>query len=90
VGAIFDTSTCSIYNLGSHRPYSILELIECIEDYFHKKAPINFIEGPKGDVQQTFASITQAQHHLGFYPKTSLKAGMNLFLDWYSSYYIRN
>jgi UDP-glucuronate 4-epimerase len=83
LGALEDTAECSIYNLGHNHPYSTLELIGCIEEYFGQKAVIAFEQGPKGDVERTFASITKSQKALKFNPKVSLKEGMNKFLDWY-------
>jgi UDP-glucuronate 4-epimerase len=76
-----------IYNLGSCDPYSTLELIDCIENYFGKKAIIEFVQGPKGDVDKTYACLTHSFNDLGFKPKTSLKEGMRSFLDWYIQYH---
>jgi len=85
--AIFSTKPFEIYNLGHHHPHSILELVNILETYFGKKAELIFEEGPKGDVDRTFADIHRAAQDLGFSPKVPLKEGMALFLDWYSSYY---
>jgi UDP-glucuronate 4-epimerase len=87
VAAIFDKSPCTVYNLGHHQPCSTLELIGCIEEYFGKKAQLKYLSGPLGDVQKTHACIEKASRYLGFRPKTSLKVGMNRFLDWYCEAY---
>lgn len=87
IAACFDTSSLEIFNLGHNHPYSIMDLIGCIEDYFGKKAAISFQEGPKGDVSRTFACIDKSQKILGFQPKVTLHDGMKRFLDWYHEYY---
>jgi UDP-glucuronate 4-epimerase len=86
IGAIHDTSSLAIYNLGHNQPYSILDLIDCIEGYFGKKAKLLYIDGPKGDVSTTFASIEKSKQALNFTPKVSLQEGMTHFLDWYVQY----
>lgn len=88
VMAIHDKSPCTVYNLGNNQPQSTLELIAIIEEYFGKKAKIEFTEGPKGDVNMTYASIQKSQDALGFQPSTSLKEGMHAFLDWYKQFFL--
>ncbi len=40
-----------------------------------------------GDVHVTFADITKAQAKLGYQPSTTLKDGLNKFVEWYRDYY---
>ena len=87
IGAIFCNKECEVYNLGHSHPHSTLDLIRCIESYFDKKAVLDFVEGPKGDVNVTFADTQKAKMDLGFDPKIDLKEGMKEFLSWYESYY---
>ena len=88
IKAMQDKTPFAIYNLGNHKPHSIMSLIHEIEKYFGKKAEIVFKQSPKGDVDITYADVDLAQKNLGFSPKTSLEKGLASFFDWYKSYYL--
>jgi UDP-glucuronate 4-epimerase len=76
-----------IFNLGNHHPESLSLLIELIENSLEKKAEQRFLPMQSGDVESTYADIDHAHKKLGFLPKTSLKKGINLFVNWYREYY---
>jgi len=40
-----------------------------------------------GDVEITYADISELEHDFGFKPSTSLKDGLNKFVAWYKEYY---
>lgn len=87
IGALFCDKVCEIYNLGHSHPYSTLELIEVIEKHLGKKASIDFIDGPKGDVSLTYADYSKAERDFGFCPAIDLNEGMEDFFAWFESYY---
>jgi UDP-glucuronate 4-epimerase len=76
-----------IYNLGNHHSESLSYLIELLEGYIGKLAIKEFVPIQKGDMQDTFADISDAAHDFGFAPKTSLKEGLKVFVDWFHLYY---
>lgn len=76
-----------IFNLGNHHPEEVTKLISLIESYFGKKANIEKVPLPLGEIPTTYADIAKAQNTLGFFPKTSLEEGMQKFLQWYSEKY---
>lgn len=76
-----------IFNLGNHQPVSLMEFIETIEECTGIEAEKEFLPMQPGDVPRTYADITDSQRILGFYPKTSLKEGIQKFTEWYLDYY---
>lgn len=78
-----------IYNLGNHRPQSVLELIGAIEQATGRKADIRFTEGPAGDVIETYADISRAAADFGFVPSVRLEDGIARFVAWYQQWRAR-
>lgn len=76
-----------LFNLGNRTPVSILELVSTLEMILAKKAHIVFQPIPPGDVSITYADISKSQKMLGFTPRTSLKEGLQSFVNWYIPYY---
>jgi UDP-glucuronate 4-epimerase len=76
-----------IYNVGAHSPTEIDELITLLEEKLGKKAKRRLLPLPPGDVQATFADVTDLERDVGFRPRTSLKEGIGRFVDWYLDYY---
>ena len=40
-----------------------------------------------GDVEITYADVTQLQEDFGFKPATSLREGLQAFAKWYKEFY---
>ena len=76
-------SKFEIINLGNNRPIGILNLIKKIEKITKKKAKIEFLPLPKGDVPATYADIKKANKLFGFSPKIDIIKGLKLFYEWY-------
>jgi len=74
---------CHIYNLGRGEPVHLGNFIETIESALGKNAEKELLPMQPGDVVQTFADISEAQKDLGYYPKTSVKEGIEQFVAWY-------
>lgn len=64
-----------------------MEFVNAIEKAVGKKAKTNFMPMQPGDVQSTFADVSELQSAVGFKPSTSLQDGINVFIDWYKEYY---
>jgi UDP-glucuronate 4-epimerase len=41
----------------------------------------------QGDVNQTYSDTTKAKAFLGYEPKTSIRQGIERFVEWYKEYY---
>ena len=78
-----------IYNLGNHRPQTVMELIAAIEKATGRKARIEHTGGPPGDVLETYADITRASRDFGFAPTMRLEDGIARFVDWFRKHYVR-
>ncbi len=76
-----------IYNLGNHRPVSLLDFVDTIKSIIGKPISIAFKDIEPGDVVRTYADIALAQEELGFEPKTKLKDGLKEFIKWFSEYH---
>ena len=72
----------SVFNLGSGRPVSLLELVWALERVTGITARINFTAEQPGDVKHTWADISRAGRLLDYHPVTSLEEGLEAFMSW--------
>ncbi|UCF15934.1 MAG: GDP-mannose 4,6-dehydratase [Phycisphaerales bacterium] len=82
VAAIDKCSGFNIYNLGESQPTKVNDLIVEIENALGKKAVKEHLPLQPGDVERTFADITQAAKDLGYDPKTDIRTGLVKFTEW--------
>lgn len=76
-----------VYNIGNNKPAGLMEFIKTIEEALGKKAHKEFMDLQPGDVPATCANIDALRQDTGFRPKTPLKKGIDLFVEWYRRYY---
>ncbi len=86
-----------VYNIGNQQPENLLDFVEVLqtelkradilpEDYdfdAHKE----LVGMQPGDVEVTYADVTELEEDTGFKPQTSLKEGLRRFARWYKEYY---
>lgn len=72
-----------IINLGNNRPVEVMKFIEILEELCGKAAIREMVPAQPGDVVATYADIEKARTKLGFHPKTSLRHGLEQFVNWY-------
>jgi UDP-glucuronate 4-epimerase len=72
-----------IINLGSDRPYSILELITEIGQLVGREPILDFQPAAVADVPATWADVTKASDLLGWKPETDMRTGLLRTIDWY-------
>jgi UDP-glucuronate 4-epimerase len=72
----------NIFNIGSGRPVSLLQMVHSLEDIMHKKAKIRFADKQPGDAQQTWADISLASRQLYYRPDTAMEDGLRKFIQW--------
>ena len=75
----------NIYNLGESNVIDLKTLVKTIEDVLVKKAIINQLPLPAGDVNTTFADISKAKMELGYQPIQNFEKGIKEFVKWYNS-----
>lgn len=77
-----DREGFALYNLGNHKPVELIRFVEILERLLGKKALLQYLPMQPGDVEQTYADITQSQTDLEFNPSTSLEEGLEKFTFW--------
>ncbi len=80
-------SSYKIYNIGNNNPTKLMDFIKIIEKTLNKKFKINFMEIKPGDVPNTYANIDDLIKDFNYSPDTSIKTGIENFIDWYLNYY---
>lgn len=75
-----------IYNIGSGHPVELMTFIESIEKVVGKEARKIMCEKRTGDVEKTYADITDIQKICPFCPSTHVKDGLEKFYRWYREY----
>jgi len=76
-----------IFNIGSSKPYYLKKFLSLIEDNLSKKSKIKLMTMQQGDVHKTHADVSKLREKIKYSPKTNIKLGIKLFIDWYKSYY---
>ncbi len=77
----------SLYNLGRGQPVELTEFVEILEQELGKKAEKILLPRQPGDVDETFADITQTEKDFGYSPQISIATGLNNFCKWFKDYY---
>jgi len=76
-----------IYNIGNNNPIKLMDFIEEIELKIGKKAIKEFLPMQPGDVLATYADVEELVQDFDYKPNTSIKTGINNFIDWYKMFY---
>ncbi|MEE2757229.1 MAG: GDP-mannose 4,6-dehydratase [Myxococcota bacterium] len=72
-----------IYNLGNSVPTKLLDLVNLIGLTLGKEPRLSFQPNQPGDVSITYADLARSKTDLGYQPKTSMKAGIAQYVEWY-------
>ena len=76
-----------IYNIGNSAPVKLNDFIEAIEKALNKKADRNLMPIQPGDVERTWADVTDLTDDLKYKPTTDINYGVGKFIKWYKSFY---
>ncbi len=86
-----------IYNIGNNKPENLLDFVEILQDQLKaaKVLPENydfeahkeFVGMQPGDVEITYADVSELERDFGFKPSTSLHEGIRRFAQWYHEFY---
>ena len=76
-----------LYNVGNQEPVELLEVIRLLEQALGKKATARFLPMQPGDVPATYADVASLEQATGFIPKTSMRDGIQRFVEWYREFY---
>ena len=75
-----------VYNIGSSRPVSLMDMIAILESLLHKKAMIEMVPMQPGEMTVTYADISAIAGDFGYRPRTPLEEGLKRFVDWFRRY----
>ncbi len=76
-----------IYNIGNHRSIQLMQLIAILEKKLNKKARLNLLPIPPGDVPNTFADLKKLNDAGIKLIHKNLEYGIGKFIDWYKHHY---
>lgn len=80
-------SRYQIYNIGNSQPEQLLTFVETLEKHLGKTAIKNLLPMQAGDVQDTFADVSDLMRDFDYSPKTPLDVGLEKFVMWYKTFY---
>lgn len=76
-----------LYNVGNSKPVKLLDFINEIEKSTGKEAIKEMLPMQPGDVEKTWADVSELQQKYGYNPSTEIATGVKNFIDWYKTYY---
>ncbi|MBD9427210.1 NAD-dependent epimerase [Pseudomonas sp. PDM15] len=76
-----------VYNIGNSQPVELLTYIELIENALGKTTTKTLLPLQPGDVEHTYADVSELIKDIGYEPKTSVEDGIEKFISWYRSFY---
>ncbi|MEP9923995.1 NAD-dependent epimerase [Klebsiella sp. GN_Kp190] len=76
-----------VYNIGNSSPVELMDYITALEEALGMVAEKNMLPIQPGDVLETSADTKQLYDIVGFKPQTSVKQGVQSFVEWYKAYY---
>tara|TARA_B100002019_G_C21239561_1_gene584713 strand:- start:375 stop:1382 length:1008 start_codon:yes stop_codon:yes gene_type:complete len=79
-------SSFSIFNLGTGKGYTVLEVIQMFEKLIARKIPIRITKRREGDVAASYADCNLAKKVLGWKPRKNLFDMCNDTLRWNKQY----
>lgn len=82
-----DKRAYKLYNIGNNSPVELLEFIETLEKAIGKEAKKEFLPIQDGDVESTYADVSDLIADFGYKPDIKLSEGINEFVKWYKGFY---
>lgn len=72
-----------VFNIGNSKPVDLMEFISELEKGLGKEAIKKFYPMQDGDVKRTYADTNYIQKITNYNPKTSIKQGVSIFVNWF-------
>ena len=86
-----------VYNIGNNQPENLLDFVEILQDELKRakvlpqdydfEAHKELVGMQPGDVEITYADVSELERDFGFKPSTSLRDGLRSFAEWYRKFY---
>ena len=80
-----NTNNFDVYNIGTGKPNSVLEVIKAFEKFNNLKLNYSFSKRRAGDVTSAYADVSKANKELGWKSKLSLKDGLVSAWKWHKN-----
>jgi UDP-glucuronate 4-epimerase len=81
------TAPWKIYNIGNNRPEQLMHVVSRLEKEFGRTAAKEMLPMQPGDVEATYADVTDLEREIGFRPSTPIEDGIARFAKWYRDYH---
>ncbi len=79
-------SGCQVFNLGTGKGNSVLEIVNKVQEITGVKFPIEKGESRKGEYAKVYADITKVKSKLGWEPEKDLKETVYSLVKWYKKH----
>lgn len=89
IAALDNANGYHVYNLGESDGVPLPRMITAIETALDKKAIIEEVPLPAGDIPRTLADISHAQQDLKYNPTINIEEGTKKFVEWYHEWHDR-
>jgi UDP-glucuronate 4-epimerase len=76
-----------VYNIGNNNPVNLMDFIDCLEETLGKPIKKKFLPLQPGDVEDTYADVSDLITDFNYKPNTSIKIGIQNFCNWYKDFY---
>ncbi|HCR5110135.1 TPA: NAD-dependent epimerase [Klebsiella oxytoca] len=76
-----------VYNIGNSSPVELMDYITALEEALGMEAEKNMMPMQPGDVIETSADTAALYNAIDFKPETTVKKGVESFVNWYKKYY---
>jgi UDP-glucuronate 4-epimerase len=76
-----------IYNVGNNRPHELIYVISLLEREFGRPAVKEMLPMQPGDVEATYADVSDLERDVGFRPSTPIEDGVARFAKWYREFH---
>lgn len=76
-----------VFNIGNSQPTPLMDYIQALENALGREAEKNYLPMQPGDVPATSADTSELDDWVGFKPNTSVREGVNRFVDWHRNFY---
>jgi UDP-glucuronate 4-epimerase len=77
----------TIYNIGNNRPEDLTHVVALLEKEFGRPAIREMLPMQPGDVEATYADVSDLERDIGFRPSTSIEDGIARFAQWYREFH---
>lgn len=86
-----------IYNIGNNKPENLLDFVTILQEElvaagvlpkdYDFESHKQLVPMQPGDVETTYADVTELERDFGFKPSTTLRDGLRKFVCWYKEFY---